>query len=300
MGFRAAIRFLTILPVRGGDAPPGRAAAFFPLVGAILGAAGAGVYLLTAKAFPISIAALATVAFWIAISGVLHEDGLADVADAVRAGRTRERVLAILKDSRIGTFGAIAILLSVLARWQALEYLATPRVLETLIASQAVPRAAMVAMAWCSRPAGSGLGTRAGVDAEHAGRGGGDGAGSGGRAVVRMAAGIRDDRRLGADRASVARVVLPANRRRERRLPRVHRTAHRNLHAPDVRVQELCVELEGRIRRRLDSLTKPQGSLGRLEELALQVGLIQGTDMPSSAAKRCCCSARITAWSRKA
>jgi adenosylcobinamide-GDP ribazoletransferase len=158
VGFRAAIRFLTILPVRGGDAPPGRAAAFFPLVGAMLGAAGAGVYLLAAKVFPVSIAALATVAFWIAISGVLHEDGLADVADAVRAGRTRERVLAILKDSRIGTYGAVAILLSVLARWQALEYLATPRVLETMIAAQAVPRAAMVAMAWCSRPAGSGLG----------------------------------------------------------------------------------------------------------------------------------------------
>jgi nicotinate-nucleotide--dimethylbenzimidazole phosphoribosyltransferase len=48
-------------------------------------------------------------------------------------------------------------------------------------------------------------------------------------------------------------------------------------------VQELCVvtELEARIQRRLDSLTKPRGSLGRLEELALQVGLIQGTDMPS-------------------
>jgi adenosylcobinamide-GDP ribazoletransferase len=125
----------------------------------MLGAAGAGVFLLTAKAFPVSIAALATVAFWIAISGVLHEDGLADVADAVRAGRSRERVLAILKDSRIGAFGAIAILLSVLARWQALEHLATPRVVETLIASQAVPRAAIVAMAWCSRPVGSGLGS---------------------------------------------------------------------------------------------------------------------------------------------
>jgi adenosylcobinamide-GDP ribazoletransferase len=157
-GFRAAVRFLTILPVRGGEAPPGKAAAFFPLVGAMLGGAGAGVYLLTAKAFPISIAALATVAFWILISGVLHEDGLADVADAVRAGRTRERVLSILKDSRIGTYGAVAILLSVLARWQALEYLATSRVVETMIAVQAVPRAAMVAMAWCSRPAGSGLG----------------------------------------------------------------------------------------------------------------------------------------------
>jgi adenosylcobinamide-GDP ribazoletransferase len=158
MGLRAAIRFLTVIPVRGGDAPPGQAAAFFPLVGAILGAAGAGLFMLASTAFPISIAALATVAFWIAISGVLHEDGLADVADAVRAGRSRERVLAILKDSRIGTYGAVAILLNVLARWQALEFLATPRVIETLIASQAVPRAAMVAMAWCSRPAGSGLG----------------------------------------------------------------------------------------------------------------------------------------------
>jgi adenosylcobinamide-GDP ribazoletransferase len=124
----------------------------------MLGAAGAGVYLLTAKAFPVSIAALATVGFWIAISGVLHEDGLADVADAVRAGRTRERVLSILKDSRIGTYGAMAIVLSVLARWQALEFIATPRFVETMIAAQAVPRAAMVAMAWCSRPAGSGLG----------------------------------------------------------------------------------------------------------------------------------------------
>jgi len=158
VGLRAAIRFLTVLPVTGGDAPPGKAAAFFPLVGAALGAAGAGIYLLAALAFPVSIAALATVAFWIAISGVLHEDGLADVADAVRAGRSRERVLAILKDSRIGTYGAVAILLSVLARWQALEYLATAHVVAALVAAQAVPRAAMVAMAWCSRPAGSGLG----------------------------------------------------------------------------------------------------------------------------------------------
>jgi adenosylcobinamide-GDP ribazoletransferase len=124
----------------------------------MLGAAGAGVLLLASQAFPSSLAALATVALWMALSGVLHEDGLADVADAVRAGRPRERMLAILKDSRIGAYGAVAILLSVLARWQALEYLATPRVVEVLIASQAVPRAAIVAMAWCSRPVGSGLG----------------------------------------------------------------------------------------------------------------------------------------------
>ncbi len=153
-----AVSFLTVIPVRAKSAPPGRAAVFFPLVGAILGALGAAVYIGLSHAIPISLAALITVAFWTAITGVLHEDGLADVADALRAGRTQEKMLAILKDSRIGTYGAVAIVVSILARWQAIEHLADSRVLEIFIAAQAVPRAAMVALAWVSRPAGSGLG----------------------------------------------------------------------------------------------------------------------------------------------
>jgi adenosylcobinamide-GDP ribazoletransferase len=153
-----AISFLTIFPVRATVAPPGRSAAFFPLVGAMLGAAGAGIYLAAGRAIPASLAALLTVAFWTMISGVLHEDGLADVADALRAGRSREEMLAILKDSRIGTFGAVAIVISFLARWQAIDQLADPRVIQIFIAAQAVPRAAMVALAWISRPAGDGLG----------------------------------------------------------------------------------------------------------------------------------------------
>jgi adenosylcobinamide-GDP ribazoletransferase len=153
-----AISFLTIIPVRATVAPPGRSAAFFPLVGAMLGAAGAGIYLAAERAIPASLAALLTVAFWTMISGVLHEDGLADVADALRAGRSRERMLAILKDSRIGTFGAVAIVISFLARWQAIDQLADPRVIQIFIAAQAVPRAAMVALAWISRPVGDGLG----------------------------------------------------------------------------------------------------------------------------------------------
>ena len=156
--FLGAVSFLTILRVAGQPVSPGRAAMFFPLIGAILGAAGAGIYLAAAYVLPASLAALLTVAFWTGISGVLHEDGLADVADALRAGRSQETMLAILKDSRIGAFGAVAIALSVLARWQALEHLATARVLEVCIAAQAVPRAALVAMAWVSRPAGTGLG----------------------------------------------------------------------------------------------------------------------------------------------
>jgi adenosylcobinamide-GDP ribazoletransferase len=153
-----AISFLTIFPVRTSVAPPGRSAALFPLVGAMLGAAGAVIYYSAARAIPASLAALLTVAFWTVISGIMHEDGLADVADALRAGRSQERMLAILKDSRIGTYGAVALVLSFIARWQAVEQLADPRLFQIFIASQAVPRAAMVALAWVSRPVGTGLG----------------------------------------------------------------------------------------------------------------------------------------------
>lgn len=156
--FLDAVSFLTIIRVPGDPVPPGRAAIFFPLVGGMLGAAGAGIFLGASRVLPPSLAALLTVAFWTIISGVLHEDGLADIADALRAGRSQARMLSILKDSRIGTYGAVAIVLSIVARWQAVEHVATPRVFEAFIAAQAVPRAAIVALAWVSRPVGTGLG----------------------------------------------------------------------------------------------------------------------------------------------
>jgi adenosylcobinamide-GDP ribazoletransferase len=156
--FLAAVSFLTIIPVNAKSVPPGSAAIFFPIVGAMLGAAGAGIFIAASLALPVSLAALLTVTFWTVISGVLHEDGLADVADAMRAGRTREKMIAILKDSRIGTYGAVAIVLSLAARWQALEHVPAARILEVCVLAQAVPRAAMVALAWISRPSGDGLG----------------------------------------------------------------------------------------------------------------------------------------------
>jgi adenosylcobinamide-GDP ribazoletransferase len=154
----SAISFLTVIPMGKTSVPSGRAAALFPLVGAAIGAAGAALYLGAAAVLPSTIASLAVVAFWTAITGVLHEDGLADVADALRAGRSKEKMLAILKDSRIGTFGAVAIVLSIVARWQAVEHLSVPNIWAVMIASQAVPRAAIVALAWVSRPVGTGLG----------------------------------------------------------------------------------------------------------------------------------------------
>lgn len=156
--FLAALSFLTIIPVNGKSVPPGRAAIFFPIVGAMLGAAGAGLFIAASLALPLSLAALLAVTFWTVISGVLHEDGLADVADAMRAGRTRDKMIAILKDSRIGTYGAVAIVLSLVARWQALEHVPAAHILLVCIVAQAVPRSAMVALAWVSRPSGEGLG----------------------------------------------------------------------------------------------------------------------------------------------
>jgi len=157
-GLLGAVRFLTVIPVPGRPVESGQAALFFPLVGAGLGCCGAAVFAVLARRFSPEMAALATLAFWVAITGGLHEDGLADVADAFGAGRPPERILEILKDSRIGTFGAAALFFSLASRWQALARISSG-LLPALVASQAVSRAALVALARMARPAGGGLGT---------------------------------------------------------------------------------------------------------------------------------------------
>lgn len=152
-----AIQFLTTAPIRARTASPGASAVFFPLVGCAIGAIGGVLLLALRQAVPPGIAALVVLAFWAMLTGGLHEDGFADVADAFRAGRPPERIHAILKDSRIGAHGALALILITLLRWQALTALAAPPVL-VLAATIATSRAAIVALAWVAPPAGSGLG----------------------------------------------------------------------------------------------------------------------------------------------
>jgi adenosylcobinamide-GDP ribazoletransferase len=152
-----ALQFLTVLPIRRNTAPPGRCVGWFPLVGALLGVAGSGVFYVTSMALPRSIAALVTIAFWVFASGGLHEDGLADSADAFRAGRAPGRILAILKDSRIGAFGGLALCFSLLLRWQAVERL-SPSAFAIFAVTQALPRTMMVLLAYTTRPATRGLG----------------------------------------------------------------------------------------------------------------------------------------------
>ena len=151
-----AVQFLTVIPVPGSTAPAWRAAALFPLVGGLIGALGAGLWLL-AGALPVSLRALLVVLFWIWITGSLHEDGLADVADACRAGRSREQMLRIMKDSRVGVYGVVAVVASVLLRWQALAAI-TVAAVPSLIAVMAISRASIALLARIAKPAGEGSG----------------------------------------------------------------------------------------------------------------------------------------------
>jgi len=156
--FLAALQFLTILPVR---TPPGSlatAAVFFPVVGALVGLASAGIYFLLLPVAPRSLLAILIVALWAVWNGGLHEDGLADTADAFGGGQSREDILRILKDSAIGSFGALALIFSALLRWQSLALAAEGQIGRLLVVSQVLPRVGMLWLAYSAGGATKGLG----------------------------------------------------------------------------------------------------------------------------------------------
>lgn len=150
-----AVQFLTVFPVHRETGPPGRAVIFYPVVAAILGLLGAG--LLYGLRPVVPAAGLLVLLFWILATGALHEDAIADCADAFRAHRTPDKIHAILKDPHIGVFGTIALLMSLLVRWQAIEHMEL-RVFETFAAAFALSRTAPVALAWIAPPYGEGSG----------------------------------------------------------------------------------------------------------------------------------------------
>ena len=117
-GVRAAAVFLTRVPVGGfpySRADWAWASAHFPLVGAAIGAATAGVFLglRPVGAFPSAVLAFG---FALLLTGAFHEDGLADTSDALGGAFDRDKLRLILKDSRVGTFGASALVISLVAR----------------------------------------------------------------------------------------------------------------------------------------------------------------------------------------
>ena len=125
--FFAALRFFTRLPVPvwvGHSAEQlNHAARYFPLVGLIVGALGAGVTLAATLVWPTAIAVLLGMAATLLVTGAFHEDGLADSIDGFGGGWTRAQVLSIMKDSRIGSYGAIGISMALLLKFSALSAL---------------------------------------------------------------------------------------------------------------------------------------------------------------------------------
>jgi adenosylcobinamide-GDP ribazoletransferase len=123
--FFAALRYFTRLPVPSwvghSEEQLDQAARYLPLVGVIVGAIGALVSVAAAWGWPMPLAILAGMAATLLITGAFHEDGLADAVDGFGGGSDRSRVLEIMKDSRIGSFGAIGITLMLLAKFSALQ-----------------------------------------------------------------------------------------------------------------------------------------------------------------------------------
>jgi adenosylcobinamide-GDP ribazoletransferase len=150
-----AIAFLSRIPVppslfAGYDGRLGRLVAAFPLAGLVIALPSAVVFfLLLSLRGDALVAALVALAVQALVTGALHEDGLADTADGIGGGRDREHALAIMKDSRIGTYGAVALVLSFAIRAAAVAAIA--RAAPPLAAALSLPAVAAVsrgAIAW--------------------------------------------------------------------------------------------------------------------------------------------------------
>ncbi len=160
----ASFQFLTRISIVRVDYLPdtlSRAASYFPLVGLSVGAAAVLLHRLLAPHLSRLICALAVVTFLVLITGGLHEDGLADVADAFGGGWDREQILRILKDSRIGSFGAIALALSLGARCLLIAALPLSRFAGFMISAHVLCR-------WTALPLGHFLQSARGEDGQAA------------------------------------------------------------------------------------------------------------------------------------
>ncbi len=167
-GFAAAVGFLTRVPVGtpvGGDWRLADAAWAFPLVGAGIGAIAAFAFLVAELlGLGDGPAALLAVLAGVCVTGALHEDGLADSADGIFGGADRSSRLAIMRDSRHGTFGVVAIVLSVALRAAALAQAGEAIYAGlALIAAHAASRALLPVAMWALTPArADGLAVEAG------------------------------------------------------------------------------------------------------------------------------------------
>jgi len=142
--FLGAIRFFTRLPVPGTIGQDSvaleRAMRYFPAVGLIIGALAGLAFAITSFFWPKTLAVLTAMGTAIMVTGALHEDGWSDMVDGFGGGWDREKILAIMRDSCIGSFGSVALTMMLLVRFFALIEIDMLLVPVALIAGHAVSR----------------------------------------------------------------------------------------------------------------------------------------------------------------
>ncbi|MFC0170758.1 adenosylcobinamide-GDP ribazoletransferase [Pseudoduganella danionis] len=150
--FFTALQFFTRLPVPGwvGFDPAwlNQASRYFPLVGVVVGLIGAGVYALAALLLPAPVAAVLSTAATIYATGAFHEDGFADMCDGFGGGMTRQRVLEIMKDSRIGAYGAIGIVCMLALKCSTLAMLDPAMAISALLLTHPISRLMATSLIW--------------------------------------------------------------------------------------------------------------------------------------------------------
>lgn len=142
--FFGALRFFTRLPVPAwvGHSTQhlNRSARYFPAVGLVVGAIGALVWIIASLFWPKTIAILLALSATVWATGAFHEDGLSDMTDGFGGGWEKGSILEIMKDSRVGSFGVVVLVLTLLGRFMALVELPNTWVFMALIAGHAVSR----------------------------------------------------------------------------------------------------------------------------------------------------------------
>lgn len=168
---RSAMAFLTVLPVATSEGGPGErlGRAYFPAIGAVVGLAAAGVFvLMDAFSTPLLAAAVATATLAL-LTGALHLDGLADSADGLFGGGDVARRLEVMRDPRLGSFGIVAIALVLLGDVAAITSISPGRAVAAFVIAGALSRLAMLSViALVPYVRTSGLGVAA-VDSSHRG-----------------------------------------------------------------------------------------------------------------------------------
>jgi adenosylcobinamide-GDP ribazoletransferase len=143
--FLTAVMFFTRLPVSGlfeyREEYAARAARYFPLAGLLVGVLVSGAFTLFYFFLPFLVSLLLAIAFGLLVTGAFHEDGFADMCDGLGGGWTREQALEIMKDSRLGTYGAVALMTLMALKISALYAIGSEWVPLVLIAGHVLSRA---------------------------------------------------------------------------------------------------------------------------------------------------------------